>query len=159
MSEWIYAGASMFWLVMLMVYSRRWKRAKGEFEKRISDLEGKRMQEQAGRNVSDARLSMIRHIATNALKESKGPYRSWAISPVDVLSKVRDTVNKGLAESFREVGHFRDLMEATEFINTLPRGSDAYCFPYKMWDGDCIHVVYGVPKLAEMPPDGIKVLK
>jgi hypothetical protein len=59
----------------------------------------------------------------------------------------------------REVGCFRDLQEAMTFINTLPRESNAYCFPHKMWDADCLHVIYSVPAPTEIPPDGVGVRK
>lgn len=156
--NYVFTGCALFWVLMLVYYSRRWHRAKTELEDRIRDLEGVRMQEQFAHNVSDARLSAIRQAAEHSLSDAGSPYRSH-VSREDVLRKIIELVNTGLTENHREVGHFRDLQEATTFINTLPRESNAYCFPHRMWDGDCVHVIYSVPAPTEIPPPGKDVLK
>lgn len=156
---WIAVIASQFWLLMLVVYSRRWKREKTFLDDRIRVLEAGRMMEQAGRNVSDARLSTIRQAAAHSLSDEGSPYRS-NVSREDVLRKIIELVDQGMTESYREVGHFRDTMEAMEFLNTLGPESNAYVFPHRMWDGDCYHVVYSVPESQiEQPPAGTGVRK
>jgi len=155
---WIYAGTALLWLGILVLYSRRWRRAKTSLDDRIRDLQGQLMQEQFAHNTSDARLSAIRQAAEHSLSDAGSPYRSH-VSREDVLRKIIGLVNTAMTENCREVGHFRDLEEATTFINTLPQESNAYCFPLKMWDGDCLHVIYSVPAPTEMPPDGVDVRK
>ena len=154
MAEWGYAGAAMFWLLMLVFYSRKWKHEKTELQNEIRNLQARRMHEQAARNVSDARLSMIQQVAEQALKGRGSPYRTAGVSALDVLEKVVDLVDTGMRENFREVGHFNTLGEARMFLDTLPSESNAYVFPMRMWDGDCYHVVYSVPEPTEMPPEG-----
>jgi hypothetical protein len=159
MMEWILSGAVLFWILMLAVYSRRWKCEKREWDRNMEAVKERMDTLRHARNVSDARLSMIRHITDQALREAKGPYRSWAINPIEVFAKIGELVDESMAENCREVGHFRDLQEAMEFLNTLPQESNAYVFPCRMWDGDCHHVVYSVPAPTEIPPDGADVRK
>ena len=154
MMEWILSGAVLFWILMLAVYSRRWKREKREWDRNMEAVKERMDTLRHARNVSDARLSAIRQAAEHSLSDEGSPYRS-NVSHEDVLRKIIELVDTGMTENCREVGCFRDLQEATTFINTLPRESNAYCFPHKMWDGDCVHVVYSVPAPTEIPPDGI----
>lgn len=156
----VVACAQFFWLGMLIYYSRKWRRLKNEMLEEADKKAGWLMKAQYARNVSDARLSMIRQEAVYALKGLGTPYRSGArTEPLDTLTKIRELVDVGMVENCREVGHFRDLMEATEFLNTLPAESNAYCFLHRMWDGDCYHVVYSHPAPTEIPPPGKAVLK
>jgi hypothetical protein len=159
MLYWVLSGAALFWVLVLAIYSRKRRREKWEWDRDMKAVKERMYELRHARNVSDARLSMIRHITDQALKEAKGPYRSWAINPIEVFVKVGELVDEAMAENCREVGHFRDLQEATTFINTLPQKSNAYCFPLRMWDGDCYHVVYSVPEPTEIPPGGVDVRK
>lgn len=152
--EVVFASCALFWLGVLVYYSRRWARDKAKWDDDMRFLNKHMVEQQFARNVSDARLAAIRRAADKALTGNKSPYRGGnGAAHERALREIREESAKGLQESCREVGHFSSLAEAGEFAETR---KNSYIVKICMWDGDCYHVLYDAPEAC---PAGIKVLK
>jgi len=117
-------------------------------------------------NVTSCRIGAIRRMATQVLEErggEGGPYRSDPSKLREVLEHIRDKANESLKEVALEVGCFKSLEEAAEYVAKLddsareasePHG-DSLAYPiivrHKEWDGTCWHVVYGSDDQGEAP--------
>jgi hypothetical protein len=157
----------VLWLIVLgqaigaSVALARMKRA---WRARESDLRASTMEEQHRRNVAEAKLSMVGCLASETLarRPALDPYRS-SLPPqhvhthnlVTALSEIHNVARDTLRFSRREVGHFSSLGAASKFAAELPSNRNAYILPFRLWDGDCYHVVYdadeGEAKISPAP--------